>query len=187
MKPVFLIISIFVIAAAIALGSFFAYHAVEEPLPPIPECIENWSCSDWSVCVGGQQVRFCKDLNACSTDDDKPLTSRACNLNLPPPPPPPVIPPPPGTQPPPPPPASGKAPSAPINLTIISSDTTRISLKWTDTSANEDGFVLQKKIGTGSFANLIILGPGAIAWNDFSVAANQTYKYRVQAFNSFGS
>ena len=41
-------------------------------------CIESWSCTEWSDCVGNIQTRICNDLNYCGTTLDKPIESRSC-------------------------------------------------------------------------------------------------------------
>lgn len=41
-------------------------------------CVENWDCVAWSACSGGSQVRTCTDLNACGTNNNKPIESRSC-------------------------------------------------------------------------------------------------------------
>lgn len=41
-------------------------------------CTENWQCSDWSPCLGNQQVRSCIDFNVCGTQLNKPEEQRAC-------------------------------------------------------------------------------------------------------------
>jgi len=47
----------------------------EEP----PECIENWLCSDWSVCrIDEQQNRTCTDLNDCGTTRTIPPLQQEC-------------------------------------------------------------------------------------------------------------
>jgi hypothetical protein len=44
-----------------------------------PPCVENWRCSEWSVCpVYGIQTRTCNDLNSCGTATKKPLEQRGC-------------------------------------------------------------------------------------------------------------
>ncbi len=56
----------------------------EEPLPE-EECIESWSCSDWSECFpNGTQVRECVDVNECGTEEDMPDTVRSCVYEEPP-------------------------------------------------------------------------------------------------------
>jgi cysteine-rich repeat protein len=41
-------------------------------------CEENWSCTDWSPCINGEQNRICIDLNNCTTKSAKPLDSQVC-------------------------------------------------------------------------------------------------------------
>ncbi len=44
-----------------------------------PPCVENWRCSEWSVCpVYGIQTRECWDLNECGTTFNKPEVTRPC-------------------------------------------------------------------------------------------------------------
>ncbi|MDZ7798769.1 MAG: FG-GAP-like repeat-containing protein [Patescibacteria group bacterium] len=44
------------------------------------ECIENWSCTAWSACLGGTQTRSCLDLNNCGTEKDKPDEIVECGM-----------------------------------------------------------------------------------------------------------
>jgi len=41
-------------------------------------CVENWTCGDWSECVGNGQRRLCEDFGECGTMNYKPETSRWC-------------------------------------------------------------------------------------------------------------
>lgn len=34
-------------------------------------CEENWTCSEWSKCKNGTQIRICTDLNQCNTTKRK--------------------------------------------------------------------------------------------------------------------
>ena len=43
-------------------------------------CVENWSCGNWSDCVGNDMRRICSDLNECGTEKDKPETYQECDL-----------------------------------------------------------------------------------------------------------
>ena len=45
-------------------------------------CSENWTCSDWFVCIGNAQTRACNDLNKCNTTARKPATTRSCGAAL---------------------------------------------------------------------------------------------------------
>jgi len=46
-------------------------------------CVENWSCTDWSACVGSVQTRTCTDLNECGTEVNKPSESQSCAVTPP--------------------------------------------------------------------------------------------------------
>lgn len=41
-------------------------------------CTENWSCSNWSDCLNGEQTRNCTDQNSCETQLKKPEVSQTC-------------------------------------------------------------------------------------------------------------
>jgi len=41
-------------------------------------CVENWSCDEWTDCVGNEMRRLCNDLNKCGTELEKPETYKEC-------------------------------------------------------------------------------------------------------------
>ena len=41
-------------------------------------CIENWQCSDWSICSGATRNRICSDLTNCGTILNKPIETEEC-------------------------------------------------------------------------------------------------------------
>lgn len=43
-----------------------------------PTCIENWSCTTWSVCANKVHTRTCADANNCGTTTNKPTESESC-------------------------------------------------------------------------------------------------------------
>lgn len=56
---------------------------IEEPpqdpvQEPLPECVESWSCSDWSECIENIQTRNCIDDNLCGTEENKTEESQSC-------------------------------------------------------------------------------------------------------------
>ena len=129
-------------------------------------CTENWSCSSWGSCVNGTESRTCTDLNGCGTSLNKPPQSQSC-----------------GTAPP-------GIPNAPSNLALLNIQSDRITLNWSDNSSDEDGFVVERKVGTSQsaqFFDLTQLSSGSVAYNDLTVGPDQTYAYRVRAFNATGS
>ena len=43
-------------------------------------CVEDWSCDEWSECVGNEMRRLCNDLNKCGTESEKPDSYQECGL-----------------------------------------------------------------------------------------------------------
>lgn len=54
-----------------------------------------------------------------------------------------------------------------------------VALTWKDNSANETGFVVQRRAAGGVFADLASLPAGAVNFSDKTVQARTTYSYRV--------
>ncbi len=42
-------------------------------------CLENWVCTDWSVCQNNFQARICTESNSCGTQQIKPSESFPCS------------------------------------------------------------------------------------------------------------
>jgi fibronectin type 3 domain-containing protein len=72
------------------------------------------------------------------------------------------------------------APTAPSNL-VASANTSDIGLNWNDNSDNEDGFIIERKSGNGSFGAVFTTATNATSWTDTNVVAGTTYTYRVIA------
>jgi hypothetical protein len=47
----------------------------------IINCIENWECSEWSVCTNNILTRNCRDLNGCGTNLTRPYEQENCSEN----------------------------------------------------------------------------------------------------------
>ena len=63
-----------------------------------------------------------------------------------------------------------------------------VTLSWSDNSNNENGFEIQRKIGTsGTFMQQAIVGVGVTSYVDTGLAAATTFCYQVRAFNSAGN
>jgi FtsP/CotA-like multicopper oxidase with cupredoxin domain len=80
------------------------------------------------------------------------------------------------------------APNAPSNLTATASragvSPITVALRWTDNSANETGFLIERRTGAGTFAQIGQVGSNVVTWTDTTVAANTGYTYRVRASNN---
>ncbi len=46
-------------------------------------CVENWSCSNWSECLDGEQIRACSDSKNCGTMENRPTESQSCKMEEP--------------------------------------------------------------------------------------------------------
>lgn len=82
--------------------------------------------------------------------------------------------------------AAPTAPSAPSNLQASPLSTTQIRLTWRDNSNNEQNFRIERKSGTGAYAEIAMVGPNVTTYTDSGLAQNTSYSYQVRAFNSVG-
>lgn len=78
------------------------------------------------------------------------------------------------------------APTAPANLTATSSNPQSASIAWTDTSAEETGFRVERAEDQGAFQALTSLPPNSNSYVDSSVVSGKTYRYRLFALNQSG-
>jgi len=80
-----------------------------------------------------------------------------------------------------------KPPNAPSDLVATAVSETQIDLTWNDNANNEDGFLIQRKIGAGgTFVDLDTVGANVESYPDTSCDASTTYCYQVRAYNSYG-
>lgn len=77
------------------------------------------------------------------------------------------------------------APVGPFNLNYTKSNM-NLTLRWSDLSSNEDGFVLERKVGDQPWEEAFALGPNVIFQRDTFRLYNTIYSYRVKCFNKFG-
>ncbi|MFP4523412.1 MAG: hypothetical protein ACLFNM_02590 [Candidatus Woesearchaeota archaeon] len=45
-------------------------------------CTSEWTCSEWSACVDGKQVRTCSDVSECFNAESKPAEQQACQQTV---------------------------------------------------------------------------------------------------------
>jgi len=76
-------------------------------------------------------------------------------------------------------------PAAPV-LTAVAVNTTRIDLSWTNSTAVEDGFKIERCEGAGcvNFAEIGTTGPDVTTYSDNSLCNGRTYRYRVEAYRT---
>ena len=79
-------------------------------------------------------------------------------------------------------------PVAPVQLAVRSISGSAITLTFTDRADDEDGFSIERRVGTGPFSEHMRIGPGRgiIQFTDNSVSPGNTYSYQVRAFNEAG-
>ncbi|MFZ2919857.1 MAG: multicopper oxidase domain-containing protein [Desulfosalsimonadaceae bacterium] len=78
-------------------------------------------------------------------------------------------------------------PAAPSNLTATLQAGPQVQVTWRDNATNETGFVLERSVNAGAFAQIVAPGPrintGNVTYTDAAVIAGNTYTYRVKAVN----
>lgn len=81
-------------------------------------------------------------------------------------------------------------PPSPSNLRAASVSSAKINLTWSDNSANETGFKVYRRIGTGAWALRATTGANIKNFSDTTAANNSStnsHQYYVVAFNSSGN
>mgnify|MGYP000856154755 CR=1 FL=1 len=79
-------------------------------------------------------------------------------------------------------------PNAPLNLTATPASWRQIDLSWTDNSANEAGFVVERSLSAGGpFVAVGNVAANITSFADTTCAELTTYYYRVRAFRDFAS
>jgi hypothetical protein len=79
-------------------------------------------------------------------------------------------------------------PVAPSALDATASSSVQINLAWTDGSATEDGFRVERSPnGATDWAEIGTTGPNVSRFSDVGLSAGTTYHYRVRAYNAYGN
>src|SRR5262245_54557656 len=82
--------------------------------------------------------------------------------------------------------SGGGGPAADTNLPSPA-NAARLTLTWTDNSANESGFAIERRVSpTGSFSEIARVAVGQSTYTDTTLAVGTSYCYRVRAFNAVG-
>lgn len=91
-----------------------------------------------------------------------------------------------GLPPPPPPPVT--IPNAPSNISFTSIRLNSVVVTWQDNSDNEEGFEVQRCLGTkcSNFVRVGMTGRNEVRFADSGLSPATNYSYRVRAFNSAG-
>lgn len=78
-------------------------------------------------------------------------------------------------------------PLPPTGLTGTVESTSQINLTWIDNSTNETGFKIERKSGTGTYAVVGTTATDITTFSNTGLTPNNTYTYRVYAYNSVGN
>ncbi len=77
-------------------------------------------------------------------------------------------------------------PKTPSDLTATTASASRIKLSWVDESANENGFIVERKTIDGSFEQVAVLKENITKHWDIDLSSATTYVYRIRAYNTAG-
>lgn len=79
--------------------------------------------------------------------------------------------------------------TAPSSLGATNVSGSQNDLSWTDNSSNEDGFKVESSLNNqfGPFSQIATTSANAVSYSNTGLTADQTYYYRVHAFNSGGN
>jgi FtsP/CotA-like multicopper oxidase with cupredoxin domain len=79
-------------------------------------------------------------------------------------------------------------PNAPSGLSAATASSSAIDLQWTDNSADESEFQVERSPGgTNSFASIGTVGANVTSYSDSGLTSDTTYDYRVLAANGAGN
>lgn len=77
-------------------------------------------------------------------------------------------------------------PATPTNLILSVVSGSQINLRWSDNSNNELGFIIEKKVGNGSWSDADTTGANTTEYSDTGLQPNTEYYYRMSAYNLIG-
>ena len=78
-------------------------------------------------------------------------------------------------------------PNAPSAFTITAVADTRINLAWTDNATNEDGFMLERRVGSGTYQQIALVNANVITYSDTTISPATPYTYRIASYNATGN
>ena len=77
---------------------------------------------------------------------------------------------------------SRSVPVAPSNLTLLNRNMTSIGFQFSDNSANEVGFKVERSINGGSWIQIVTLATNQTTYTDIDLSCSTNYAYRVKAY-----
>jgi len=82
---------------------------------------------------------------------------------------------------------NGTPPKDPSDLRANAEAWDRVTLTWNDNAADENGYVIQRSVNGGSYADRASLPANTTQYTDAGLSGDTAYSYRVRAYNSAGS
>jgi YVTN family beta-propeller protein len=78
----------------------------------------------------------------------------------------------------------GSAPSAPSGLTATADTNDQIDLEWTDNASDELGFKIERRLDSEErYTQIARVAANTTSYTDTGLVADETYHYRVRAYN----
>lgn len=79
-------------------------------------------------------------------------------------------------------------PTAPTGLSATAISSSQIDLSWADNASNEQGFKIERCVGSScsSFSQIATVGADVTSYSNTGLAASTSYSYRVRAYNIDG-
>jgi transcriptional regulator CtsR len=81
---------------------------------------------------------------------------------------------------------NAQAPEAPSTLSATPVSSSQIDLGWQDNSADETGFKIEMRTGSGSYSQITTVATGVTNYSSNGLSAGTTYYYRVRAYSGAG-
>lgn len=77
-------------------------------------------------------------------------------------------------------------PTSPSDLSATAASQTQINISWSDNSANEGGFSVERKTAGGSYSEIATTTANIANYFDAGLTSNTHYFYQVRAFSDSG-
>lgn len=79
------------------------------------------------------------------------------------------------------------APAAPSGLSALAVSAAQVNLNWSDNSGNEDGFRIERKTASTTYAEIATTAANTQTCSDLSASPGTAYTYRVRAYNNIAN
>jgi hypothetical protein len=79
------------------------------------------------------------------------------------------------------------APTTPSGLSATATSSSQVNLTWKDNSRNENGFRLERRLGTaGTWSLVVNTAANAVSYSNTGLTAGTTYNFRIRSYNGAG-